>query len=130
MRATSTVSTAARGIGSIGERRCTPQGLHHIREKPGAGTPAWRIIQERTFTGALADMAAASTLDLITSRILWLDGLEPGVNRGAAMHGHDRHIHFRGAADEGPIGTPASRGCVCMRRSSCCSPKKAPAHWC
>jgi|LakMenEpi03Aug12_release.lakeMendotaPanAssembly.Ray.scaffolds.fasta_scaffold05732_11 hypothetical protein len=61
VRATSTVSTAARGIGSMRERRCTPQGLHHIREKPGAGTPAWGIIQERTFTGALADMAAAST---------------------------------------------------------------------
>jgi lipoprotein-anchoring transpeptidase ErfK/SrfK len=117
VRATYPVSTALRGIGSLRESLCTPQGLHRIKEKLGEGAPAWGIFQERTFTGALADTTAAANKDLITSRILWLDGLEPGVNQGGQVDSRDRHIYIHGTADEGPIGTPASQGCVRMRNA-------------
>jgi lipoprotein-anchoring transpeptidase ErfK/SrfK len=48
----------------------------------------------------------------ITTRILWLEGLEPGFNRGANVDSHDRYIYIHGTGDETTIGRPASCGCI------------------
>ena len=53
--------------------------------------------------------------DLILTRILWLEGLEPGVNRGPGIDSRERYIYIHGTNEEGLIGTPASHGCVRMR---------------
>jgi hypothetical protein len=111
------VSTAARGLGAMRESLCTPPGLHRISEKVGDGAPAWGIFEQRAFTGSRADTLSVPRTDLITSRILWLEGLEPGVNQGGPVDSHERHIYIHGTADEGPIGTPVSRGCVRMRNA-------------
>jgi hypothetical protein len=117
IRSTYDVSTAARGMGAQRESLCTPPGLHRIQEMVGEGAPAWGIFEQRAFTGAQADTMLTPRTDLITSRILWLEGLEPGVNQGGTVDSHARHIYIHGTADEGPIGTPASRGCVRMRNA-------------
>ena len=48
--------------------------------------------------------------DVITSRILWLDGLEDGVNKGGDVDSKERFIYIHGTAEEGLIGKPASIG--------------------
>jgi lipoprotein-anchoring transpeptidase ErfK/SrfK len=48
--------------------------------------------------------------DLILSRILWLEGLDP-ENANTV----DRYIYIHGTNQEELIGTPASHGCVRMR---------------
>ena len=64
---------------------------------------------------------AVPTLDvppaLVTSRILWLRGLEPGVNLGGDVDSHERYIYIHGTNREDLIGTPQSAGCVVMRNA-------------
>ena len=59
------------------------------------------------------------TRNLITTRILWLRGLEPGYNLGTNAAGevvdsHDRYIYIHGTNHENRIGTPFSGGCIEM----------------
>ncbi len=88
---------------------------------------------ESDFAGATADKSTVgnpqsaipnpqSEPDLITSRILWLEGLEPGVNSGTDMEGrvvdsYKRYIYIHGTNHEGEIGKPASLGCIRMTNS-------------
>lgn len=53
--------------------------------------------------------------NLITTRILWLRGLEPGVNRGGEVDTYDRYVYIHGTNHEERIGEPLSAGCVLMR---------------
>ncbi|MEM7565489.1 MAG: L,D-transpeptidase, partial [Pseudomonadota bacterium] len=53
--------------------------------------------------------------DEITSRILWLDGLEDGVNRGGVYDTYQRYIYIHGTSDEKRIGERVSHGCVRMK---------------
>jgi lipoprotein-anchoring transpeptidase ErfK/SrfK len=48
----------------------------------------------------------------ICHRILWLDGLEPGWNRGGEVDTRRRYIYIHGYYDEATLGRPASLGCV------------------
>jgi lipoprotein-anchoring transpeptidase ErfK/SrfK len=49
------------------------------------------------------------------ARILWLQGLEPGVNQGDDVDSYRRYIYIHGTSEEDSIGTPASHGCIRMR---------------
>lgn len=55
--------------------------------------------------------------DWILSRILWLDGLVSGLNRGGSVDTLRRFIYIHGTADEQLIGTPASHGCIRMKNA-------------
>lgn len=99
--------------GSLG----TPRGLHAIREKIGAGQPPGIVFKGRVATGFHFNERRGENGDdgnLITTRILWLDGLEPGVNRGGDVDTHDRYIYIHGTNREEKLGQPASAGCVQM----------------
>ena len=48
----------------------------------------------------------------IAHRILWLEGLEPGFNRGGDRDSFARYIYIHGVGDETTLGRPTSRGCV------------------
>ena len=48
----------------------------------------------------------------ITNRILWLEGLESGHNRGGDVDTFARYIYIHGTGDEPTLGRPASRGCI------------------
>jgi lipoprotein-anchoring transpeptidase ErfK/SrfK len=52
------------------------------------------------------------TEDFVTSRILWLDGID---ERNANTR--ERFIYIHGTKHEDKIGDPASRGCVRMRNA-------------
>ena len=53
--------------------------------------------------------------DPITTRIMWLEGLEAGINRGKGIDSYKRHIYIHGTPEGGLIGQPASHGCIRMR---------------
>jgi len=53
--------------------------------------------------------------NLILTRILRLEGLEEGINRGAGVDSYERYIYIHGTGREDLVGTPLSQGCVCMR---------------
>jgi UDP-N-acetylmuramate--alanine ligase len=52
--------------------------------------------------------------DLILTRILALDGLEEGLNRGPGIDSRERYIYIHGTNHEQAIGSPESGGCVRM----------------
>lgn len=112
------IATASAGLGAEVDSYRTPTGLHRISEKIGTDVPPLGILRDREFTGAFADLDfAGQDKDWITSRILWLSGLEPGVNQGGAVDSHERYIYIHGTANERSVGTPSSMGCVRMRNN-------------
>lgn len=112
------VATATAGLGSDVDSYRTPTGLHRVTEKIGEQVPPLGILRDREFTGAFADPDFAGVdKDWITSRILWLSGLESGVNQGGAVDSHERYIYIHGTANERSVGMPSSMGCVRMRNS-------------
>lgn len=116
LMATYPVATSHKGPGCLRDSHCTPTGLHRISEKIGDHVPPLGILRERSFTGELADPDFAGVdKDWITSRILWLEGLEPGVNKGGEVDSHERHIYIHGTANERSVGMPSSMGCIRMR---------------
>jgi len=55
--------------------------------------------------------------DVITTRILRLEGLQPGHNRGGDRDSRERYIYLHGTPDEERIGQPVSKGCIRLRNS-------------
>jgi UDP-N-acetylmuramate--alanine ligase len=107
-------STSLRGLGNREGSNKTPTGLHRIKEKIGAGAPAARIFRDRRDTGA--DWHQDLTEDnLILSRILRLEGIEAGLNKGPHIDSYDRFIYLHGTNKENRVGSPLSHGCVCLR---------------
>lgn len=112
------VSTAANGAGSQADSNCTPTGLHRVRIKIGGQCQAGAVFVARRPTGEHYTDALGAQYpdrDWILSRILWLDGLEPGVNRCGAVDTLRRFIYIHGTADQANIGKPRSHGCIRMR---------------
>lgn len=109
------ISTAANGMGNQVDSFKTPLGIHRIRQKIGSGEPSGMIFQAREPVGQVARSLDNREKDEITSRILWLDGLEEGVNRGGAQDTFARYIYIHGTSDEKRIGRPVSAGCIRMR---------------
>jgi hypothetical protein len=103
-------STSRFGIGQIEGSNQTPLGLHRIAEKIGAGEPAGAVFKARKVVGHASQPEFA--VAKITTRILWLEGLEPGLNRGGSVDSHARYIYIHGTADQSSIGRPDSCGCI------------------
>jgi len=109
------VSTARNGVGCLRDSYQTPTGLHRIAQKIGDSQPVGMIFKERRATGVRSqESGARSKEDLILTRILWLEGLEPGVNQGGDVDSFSRYIYIHGTNHEAHIGQPASHGCVRM----------------
>lgn len=108
------ISTARNGLGERQASNKTPTGLHRVVEKIGEGVPMGGTFQSRRYTG-LHMSEDTSTVDLITTRILWLGGMEPGVNKGGLVDSQRRAIYIHGTGDEGTLGSPSSHGCIRMR---------------
>src|SRR5213080_3746228 len=88
------VSTSRFGIGTEEGSMKTPTGRFSVAKKIGGDMPSDPL---------------PPTEDLVTSRILWLDGLdEQNANT------RDRFIYIHGTKHEHKIGKPDSCGCVRM----------------
>lgn len=114
------VSTSRYGTGNRVDSHKTPLGLHRVAEKIGSGCGPGEIIKARIPARRFATIIhepRSSGQDVITTRILWLEGLEPGVNRGAGVDSYERYIYIHGTPEEGLIGQPASIGCIRMKNT-------------
>ena len=112
------VSTALAGTGECRDSGCTPRGAHKLRLKIGEGCPLNSVFRGRRATGEIYDESLAKLAperDWILTRILWLSGLQSGINRGGEVDTLSRYIYIHGTADEHLIGQPASHGCIRMR---------------
>jgi len=103
-------STSRFGIGQIEGSNRTPLGLHRIAEKIGGGEPVGTVFKSREIVGHTSQPEFADAK--ITTRILWLEGLEPGLNQGTNVDSHERYIYIHGTANQATIGEPASCGCI------------------
>ncbi|MDH5711493.1 MAG: L,D-transpeptidase, partial [Gammaproteobacteria bacterium] len=95
----------------------TPLGLHRIRDKIGGAMPINEVFIGRVPHGSLEECIENGVelpADVITSRIMWLEGMQPGRNQGGYVDTYQRYIYIHGTSDEEHIGTPASMGCIRM----------------
>jgi len=112
------VSTSKYGVGNENGSEKTPLGLHRIRDKIGGSLPINMVLVGREPKGILEDCVNQGMElpeDVITSRVLWLEGMEPGKNQGGYVDTYNRYIYIHGTSEEDKIGTPASIGCIRMR---------------
>ncbi len=105
------ISTSRFGTGQAAHSNRTPLGLHRIAVKIGAGQPVGTVFESRRPVGLTWQGRANAA---IAHRILWLEGLEPGFNRGGGVDSFRRYIYIHGLGDEPSLGRPASRGCIHM----------------
>ena len=104
------VSTSRFGIGMEEGSFKTPTGRFRVTEKIGGDMPHGTVFVGRV--PLQPEQALPLTEDLITSRILWLDGLdEQNANT------RDRFVYIHGTKHEHKIGAAASHGCVRMRNA-------------
>tara|TARA_B110000259_G_C13914455_1_gene362247 strand:+ start:254 stop:844 length:591 start_codon:yes stop_codon:yes gene_type:complete len=112
------ISSSEYGIGNKNGSNKTPLGLHTIARKIGEKTPINGRMIARVFTGATSIIyldGSRSKTDDITSRILWLQGEEDGINKGENIDSFKRYIYIHGTSEEGLIGQPASHGCIRLK---------------
>jgi lipoprotein-anchoring transpeptidase ErfK/SrfK len=107
---TYTVSTSRFGIGTGEGSFKTPTGRFRVAEKIGSDMPNGTVFVGRV--PLRPGEAAPPTEDSVTSRILWLEGVdEQNANT------RDRFVYIHGTKHEDEIGTAASHGCVRMRNA-------------
>lgn len=111
------ISSAEKGCGERKGSYQTPRGHHIIRARIGAGQPCCAVFRARRPTGEIwseALHAAHPGRDWILSRILWLSGLEAGVNRLGDVDTMQRYIYIHGTPENVVFGPPTSHGCIRM----------------
>ncbi|MFL2721642.1 MAG: L,D-transpeptidase family protein [Gammaproteobacteria bacterium] len=111
------ISSSKYGEGSTENSNMTPLGLHVIKEKIGTDVPINTLFISRINTKRIVNIENSRNKtkdDHITSRILWLDGLEEGINKGKGVDSYSRYIYIHGTHEEGLIGEKASHGCIRM----------------
>jgi hypothetical protein len=111
-------STSRFGVGEQSARKRLPRGLHRIAEKVGGGWPVGAAFKSRQLIGFTWQGRPFAP---IAHRILWLEGLEPGWNRGGEVDSYRRYIYIHGTGNEtdpGPSGF--QRLCAFILQMICC----------
>ena len=112
------ISSSSYGAGNKAGSNKTPIGLHKVKQKFGEETPINGKMIGRVFYGDIATIYTDNTkskTDDVCSRILWLVGLEEGLNKGEGIDSYNRYIYIHGTSEEGRLGKPASHGCIRMK---------------
>jgi len=104
------ISSSRFGIGTEEGSNKTPLGNFRIAEKIGRGAEPGTIFKARV--ALRPDDPLPDTEDFVTTRILWLDGLDP-----ENANTRDRFIYIHGTKHEDKIGAPESHGCIRMRNA-------------
>ena len=130
------ISSGLNGIGELDGSGCTPTGWQVVRAAIGKGNPLGAVYRGRRFTGEVFTPRLAAEhpeRDWILTRILWLSGREPGINRG--RNAADSASTACGATSTSMARRPASRWAprppmgafVCAMRICCAFTRHAPA---
>jgi lipoprotein-anchoring transpeptidase ErfK/SrfK len=104
------ISSSRFGLGTEEGSNKTPLGRFAIAQKIGHGMPHGTVFKSRV--PLKPEDPLPPTEDLITSRILWLDGLD---EENANTRG--RFIYIHGTKHEDRIGRADSHGCIRMRNA-------------
>jgi len=104
------ISSSRFGIGTEEGSNKTPLGNFQIAQKIGHDAAPGTIFKSRVPLGA--DDPLPETEDFVTTRILWLDGMDP-----ENANTRDRYIYIHGTKHEDKIGSPDSHGCIRMRNA-------------
>jgi lipoprotein-anchoring transpeptidase ErfK/SrfK len=107
--ATYPISTSMFGLGDSWGRMTTPLGYLAVEKKIGDNVPVGAVFHNRRLTGEVIQPNAPGR-DPITTRIIWLRGLE-----AQNAHAFQRCIYIHGTPEEKKIGRPASYGCIRMK---------------
>lgn len=107
--ATYPISTSMFGLGDARGRMTTPLGYLAVEKKIGDNVPVGAVFHKRRLTGEILQPNAPGR-DPITTRIIWLRGLE-----AQNAHAFQRCIYIHGTPEEKKIGRPASYGCIRMK---------------
>lgn len=110
------ISTSRRSPSCQQDSLGTPWGMHRVEEKIGNGEPVGMVFRGRVPIGKRYWELEAEEQEhcLITTRILRLRGLEPGLNAGKGCDTYERMVYIHGTNQEENLGRPASHGCVVM----------------
>jgi len=113
------ISTSKFGIGNKSGSNMTPLGYHIVKEKIGDHVSVNSIYKTDEFTKEIATINNNKVFaeDLVTTRIIKLEGTENGINRGSGIDSYEREIWIHGTPAEDKIGTPASHGCIRMKNN-------------
>src|SRR5215813_10205991 len=103
------ISTSMFGLGDAWGRMTTPLGYLAVEKKIGDNVPVGAVFHNRRLTGEILQPNAPGR-DPITTRIIWLRGLE-----AQNSHAFQRCIYIHGTPEENKIGRPASYGCIRMK---------------
>lgn len=103
------ISTSRFGVGDKYGSYRTPLGKLRVCDKVGDKQPQGAVFKKRVPTGEILPVNSPGR-DPIVTRILWLDGTEPGNARA-----RERGIYIHGTPVERQIGRPVSYGCIRMR---------------
>jgi lipoprotein-anchoring transpeptidase ErfK/SrfK len=109
--ATYPISTSMFGLGDAWGHMTTPLGYLAVEKKIGDNAPVGAVFHNRKLTGEILQPDAPGR-DPITTRIIWLRGLE-----AQNAHAYQRCIYIHGTPEEKKIGRPASYGCIRMKAS-------------
>jgi phosphoserine phosphatase SerB len=105
------ISTASKGMGFLMNSHRTPTGRFRVVEKIGEGETSGTIFKKRAPVG-LWKPTSWEPSDLILSRILRIDGLDP-----ENANSYDRFIYIHGTNHEHRLGQAASQGCIRLGNS-------------
>ena len=116
------ISTGLAGMGNRSGSNKTPLGVHKISQKYGKNAKLGTIFKARQNTRRIAKILTKpnqkSKADNVTTRIMWLSGLEKNINKGGKVDSHARYIYIHGTDEEGRLGNPASHGCIRMKNQA------------
>lgn len=110
-----TISTGKNGLGERKNSECTPRGWHRVASIIGRETEENAVFVGRRWTGELYSEELKKEhpdRDWILTRIIQLDGLELGRNKGLEIDSLARFIYLHGTPNTTQLGIPGSRGCV------------------
>lgn len=114
------ISSSKKGPGELQDSGCTPRGWHQIYSKIGLDCPINSVFVGRKWTSEIYSSSLRNQYpdrDWILTRILQLDGLELGRNKGGHVDSLNRFIYIHGTPDDNPVGKPGSHGCIRMRNT-------------
>ena len=112
------ISSSKYGEGSKVNSFKTPLGKHVLKRKIGNDMPLGARFIGRSFSGEIYPIYDTDQVlvedDVVQSRILWLDGLEDGINKGEGVDSYSRYIYIHGTPEEWLLGEKTSKGCIRM----------------
>lgn len=113
------ISSARAGEGSLSGSGKTPTGWHKVHSRYGKGAKVGQLFKSRKPVKGVVRTEKEWTSgngDEVLTRIFWLEGLEPKVNKDPKGNYDSflRYIYIHGTNQEQLLGQKASHGCIRM----------------